>query len=95
MAAKAKDYNTIVGMWALILNEDQTIFRRVFIYGMVQPGLYIVQGISALTGESNIAKLVPVERMGNWIFLPDKEIAEWVDSDASKNGGKVTMTLPI
>lgn len=80
--------SNLVGMWALIFKEEDKNVLRVTAYisgkcGSSNDGndYYIVQAINALTGEPSTAKIFRISDMGNWVFLPTKEIAETVLND--------------
>lgn len=75
--------SNLVGMWAFIMDipESDTIKMTVFIQGKVDDDHFIVQAISALDGSPNIARIVKVEHMYDWVFLPDKATADYVFED--------------
>lgn len=71
-----KKYN-IIGMWAFIWDED-TLVRRLFIYGKADENYYIVQAINALTGEPNVCKIFHIDEMKEWVFYPNRELVDEV-----------------
>lgn len=67
--------SNLVGMWAFIW-QDNKIKNRVFVFGKANDDYYIIQAISALTGEPNVCKLIQLKDMINWTFYHTKEIAD-------------------
>lgn len=87
--------SNLVGMWALIIDENEKLKSTVFIYGKAEDEIYIVQAVGALDGVPNIAKLIHVSKMMDWIFLPSREIADDVINDYRKNGNTFNVKLVI
>lgn len=84
------EMSNLVGMYAIIFREKQyegTTYN-VYISGKATVDTFIVQAIGGLTGAPNVARLVHIDQMKDWLILPTKEIAEQVLSDWSKQGYK-------
>lgn len=77
--------SNLVGMWALILDEKEKLKTMVYIQGKADDEIYIVQVVSPLDGSTNIAKLINISKMMEWIFLPSREIADDVINDYRNN----------
>lgn len=73
--------SNLVGMWAIVWGEDGKMKATVFIKGKADEKYFIVQAVAPLTGEPNVAKLITIEQMIDWTFLPDLETANWVIGD--------------
>ena len=68
-------------MWALVWDNEDKLKAKVFIQGKADEKYFIVQAINSLTGEPNVAKLMTIEQMIDWTFLPSLEIAHMVMDD--------------
>lgn len=79
----ASTMSNLVGMYAAVWIEDSLKYQ-VYICGKANENLYIVQAINALTGEPNVAKLVSIDQMKDWDFLPTMDIATMYFSDYEK-----------
>lgn len=77
--------SNLVGMWAHIWQNDEVLFRRVFIQGKADDNYYIVQFLNVLTGEPNVARIVNISQMVDWQILPSKEVADEVYNDYVKH----------
>jgi hypothetical protein len=81
-----KSNYTLVGMWAYILDEKRLKIRKnVFIYGKVTDEIYIVQICNAFTGSPNVARLVNISQMKEWLFIPNQETHEYVMYEYDKD----------
>lgn len=84
-AVKKSESYDLVDMWALIWNNEGQLIQKVFIYGKVNDSNYIVQAINSLSGSPNVAKIVHIDKMTDWTFLPSLEIANEVLADYEKH----------
>lgn len=66
--------SNLVGLWALIRNEEGKIKYRVFIYGKADHEHFLVQGVCALTGQPNVIRIVRLDDMLKWDFYSDGEL---------------------
>lgn len=71
----------LVGMRALIWDNEGSLKAKAFICGKADEKYYIVQAIDTFTGNPNVAKLMTIEQMIEWTFLPTSEITEYVLKD--------------
>ena len=81
----ASEMSNLVGMYAFLIEEDK-IKARIFIIGKADNTYFICQVISPLTGEPNIAKLMTLEQLKNWIIIPKQDLANKILADYFKNG---------
>ena len=81
----ASEMSNLVGMYAFLIEEDK-IKARIFITGKADNTYFICQVISPLTGEPNIAKLMTLEQLKNWIIITKRDLANEVLDDYFKNG---------
>jgi hypothetical protein len=77
--------SNLVGMWAIIWDNEGKLKAKAFIQGKADEKYFIVQAINALTGEPNVAKLMTIEQMIDWTFLPNLEVAQFVFDDYYDN----------
>ena len=66
----------LVGLWAGIICQNQ-IRNSLFIYGQISETKYLVQAISALSGEPNAIKIVDISEMEDWQFYTNAELLEY------------------
>jgi hypothetical protein len=66
--------SNLVGLWALIRNEQGKIKYRVFIYGKADHEHFLVQAVCALTGMANVIRIVHLLEMLDWDFYSDGEL---------------------
>lgn len=66
--------SNLVGLWALIRNEQGKIKYRAFVIGKADCDHFLIQGISALTGEPNVIKIVHLLDMIAWDFYNNPEL---------------------
>ena len=90
----APEMSNLVGMYAYLIEEDK-IKARIFITGKADNTYFICQVISPLTGEPNIAKLMTLEQLKNWIIIPKQELANKILADYFKNGWRYGITINI
>ena len=88
----ASEMSNLVGMYAFLI-EDDKIKARIFIIGKADNTYFICQVISPLTGELNIAKLMTLEQLKNWIIIPKQDLANEILDDYFKNGWRYGVTF--
>lgn len=77
--------SNLVGMYAIIWNDEK--YKNVlFILGKADDQYYIVQGISVMTGEPNVCRLVKIEDMAGWTFYPNRAIIDDCLRDFDRHG---------
>jgi hypothetical protein len=81
----ASEMSNLVGMYAFLIEEDE-IKATIFITGKADNTYFICQIISPLTGEPNIAKLMTLEQLKNWVIIPKQDLANEIFADYFKNG---------
>ena len=79
------EMSNLVGMYAFLV-EDDKIKARVFISGMADNNYFICQVISPLTGQLNIAKLMTIDQLKDWIIIPTKDLVNEISNDYINNG---------
>ncbi len=79
--------SNLVGMYALIWHEDDNdkLKAKAFIYGKADETYYIVQAINAMTGVPNVSKLMTIEQIKDWTFIPNQEILNDILDDYDKH----------
>ena len=88
----ASEMSNLVGMYAFLIEEDK-IKARIFITGKADNTYFICQVISPLTGEPNIAKLMTLEQLKNWVIITKRDLANEVLDDYFKNGWRYGVTF--
>ena len=83
--ATASEMSNLIGMYAFRV-EEGFVKRRYFIAGKANNEYFIVQAISAMTGEPNVAKLWTIKELLELYIIPTREIADEVMADCIKNG---------
>ncbi len=86
----ASEMSNLVGMYAFLIEEDK-IKSRIFITGKADNAYFICQVISPLTGEPNIAKLLKLEQLKDWIIIPKQDLANEILADYYKNGWRYVV----
>ncbi len=81
----ASEMSNLVGMYAFLIEEEK-IKARIFITGKADNTYFICQVISPLTGEPNIAKLMTLDQLKNWVIIPKQDLANEILADYYKNG---------
>ncbi len=81
----ASEMSNLVGMYAFML-EDNKIKARIYITGKADNRYFICQVISPLSGDLNIAKLMTLDQLKDWIIIPNQELANEILADYFKNG---------
>jgi hypothetical protein len=66
--------SNLVGLWAVIRDEQGKIRHRVFIYGKADENHFLVQAVSALTGEPNVIRIAKLQDMVDWVFYDNPEL---------------------
>ena len=66
--------SNLVGLWAVIRNEEGKIKNTVFIYGKADDEHFLVQAVSALSGEPNVIRIVHLRDMIEWVFYANSEL---------------------
>lgn len=93
MSKEINSQTDLVGMYAFILSadeklQDKKIEYTMYIAARVNENNYLVQMISPLTGERNIAKIVSIGDMLNWTFVPDEQLADHIIKQTQEKGWK-------
>lgn len=83
--------SNLVGLWARIRCEKQ---YTVFIYGKASDDYYLVQAVSALSGQPNVMRIVHLMDMLEWSFFADSDILQ-DDLDFDLKNGKPRYALDI
>jgi hypothetical protein len=65
------EMSNLVGKWANTNDGKMTVF----IYGKADATRFMVQGISALSGEPNVIRLFTLDQMMDWNFYANPDIA--------------------
>ena len=81
----ASEMSNLVGMYAFLI-EDHKIKAKVFITGKAYNTFFICQAFSAITGEANVAKLLTLEQLKDWVIIPTKDLANEIIKEYAKNG---------
>ena len=88
--------SNLVGLWAIIRNEQGKIKYRVFIYGKADAEHFLVQAISALSGEPNVIRIVHLLDMLEWDFYSNGELlADVCDGEANSGNAVYRLEIPI
>jgi hypothetical protein len=66
--------SNLVGLWAVIRNDEGKIKNTVFIYGKADDEHFLVQAVSALSGEPNVIRIVHLRDMIEWVFYANSEL---------------------
>jgi len=82
--ASASEMSNLVGMYAFMVFNDK-ITMRVYIKGKASNEYFIVQRISPLTGEPNIATLMTLQQLAEFKIAPNKNIANEILEDYSRH----------
>ena len=53
---------------------------------MADNNYFICQVISPLTGQLNIAKLMTIDQLKDWIIIPTKDLVNEISNDYYNNG---------
>jgi len=86
--------SNLVGLWSVIRNKDGKIKNAVFIYGKADDEHFLVQAISALSGEPNVIRIVHLRDMMEWVFYANsKLLMEEIANEARR--GSVCFKLEI
>ena len=54
-------------------NENNKIEWQDVVIGEPNPAWYLVQLFDWATGNPNVQRLVPIEKMNAWLFYPDRD----------------------
>lgn len=68
--------SNLVGLWARIPDENGETKNVVFIYGKADDEFFLVQAISAISGEPNVIRLVRLKEMLDWVFYSCHELLD-------------------
>lgn len=63
--------DSIIGMWAVVPSDDSEWAMTGFVRSKINDDLYLIQAISALTGEPNVLRIVPLKDMITWRYFDD------------------------
>ena len=85
MVATASEMSNLVGMWAFLIGDDKKIKFQAFINGKASNEYFIVQAIGAMDGVPNIAKLMTLKELSDWVIIPADTIDD-VLTDYYKHG---------
>ena len=88
----SSEMSNLVGMYAFLIEEGK-IKAKIFITGKADNTYFICQVISPLTGEPNIAKLMTLDQLKNWVIIPNLELANEILADYYKNGWGYGLTF--
>jgi len=75
--ATASEMSNLVGMWAFLVKNDQ-IKVIVFVTGKADNKYFICQVVSPLTGEPNVAKLMTLDELREWVIIPTQSVADYI-----------------
>lgn len=78
--------SNLVGLWAVIRNEEGNIKNTVFIYGKADDDHFLVQAVSALSGEPNVIRIVHLRDMIEWVFYADLELLGEEHANEARRG---------
>ena len=88
----ASEMSNLVGMYAFLVIEDK-IKAIVFVAGKADNRYFICQAVSPLTGEPNVAKLMTIDQLKDWVILPNAVDAQNVLDDYHKNGWRYSVSF--
>ena len=87
--------SNLVGLWAVIRNEEGKIKNTVFIYGKADDEHFLVQAVSALSGEPNVIRIVHLRDMIEWVFYADSELlGEEQVNEARQGSVRYKLEIP-
>ena len=87
--------SNLVGLWAVILNEEGKIKNTVFIYGKVDDEHFLVQALSALSGEPNVIRIVHLRDMIEWVFYANSELlGEELENESRQGSVRFKLEIP-
>lgn len=66
--------SNLVGLWAVIRNQEGKRKYRVFIYGKADDDHYLVQAICCLSGYPNVIKIFHINEMLEWEYYASAEL---------------------
>ena len=64
---------TLLGKYFHGTNENSRVEWQGVIIGEPHLGWYLVQLFDWASGEPNVQRLVPIEKMAAWLFYPDRD----------------------
>lgn len=79
------EMSNLVGMFAFFIKEEK-VKARIFIIGKADNSHFICQFISPFTGEPNVAKLLTIDELKDWVIIPSQELADEIFRDYCQNG---------
>jgi hypothetical protein len=82
---KAAKMSNLVGMYAFLVKEDK-IEAVVFVAGKEGDNHFICQLVDPLTFEPNVAKLMTIDQLKDWVILPNAVDAQNALYDYRENG---------
>lgn len=72
--ATASEMSNLVGMCAFLIKEEKVI-TRLFIAGKADNKYFICQVISPWDGYPNVAKLMTIDQLVEFVIIPTQELA--------------------
>lgn len=87
--------SNLVGLWATIRNEEGKIKNSVFVYGKADDDHFLVQAISALSGEPNVIRIVNLREMLEWTFYASSDLlSEEIENEGRHGRVRYTLEIP-
>jgi len=84
LIATASEMSNLVNCYALLI-RDQKLIAQAFVLGKASNEYFILQFVSPLDGNPNICKLKKLDELTEWVFIPNKDLAEQMLDDYYKH----------
>ena len=88
----AAEMSNLVGMYAFLVKEDK-IKAVVFVAGIAGDSHFICQLVDPLTYEPNVAKLMTIDQLKEWVILPNAIDAQNALDDYHENGWRYSVSF--
>ena len=85
LTATTSEMSNLVGMYAYFIDKNDKKKATIFIKGKADNKYFICQFVSVL-GDPNIAKLMTLDELKDWVIIPNVEIANETIEEYVKNG---------
>ena len=88
--ATASEMSNLVGMIGFLVIENK-IQARILINGKADNKYFICQVVSPLDGQPNVAKLMTLDELKDWVIIPGLDLANDIYSDDLKIGWRYSI----